>query len=76
MCHFDPPTVFGSAEHHPTYGINQITNIGLNNSTFVPAFIHYARILFSHYADRVAYWISDVNPLPPPHLWHPACSIC
>ena len=63
MCHFDPPAVFGSAVHYPTYGLNQLGNIGLNNDTFVPAFVNYARILLSHYADRVPYWISQSRAL-------------
>ncbi|KAJ5915872.1 glycoside hydrolase [Penicillium verhagenii] len=62
MCHFDPPTVFGTAKHYPTYGLNTVANIGLNNDTIVPAFVNYARILFAHYADRVPYWITLNEP--------------
>lgn len=61
MCHFDTPAVFGTASHMPLYNHQNgggAYNIGLNNDTIVDAFVNYARILFSNYADRVPYWIS------------------
>ncbi|KAI0189867.1 glycoside hydrolase [Astrocystis sublimbata] len=62
LFHFDTPWVFVSSENLTApveYGFN---NGGYQNETFVDAFVNYAQIVLTHYADRVPMWVTFNEP--------------
>lgn len=73
ITHFDTPLQFfagggsnylaglGADLTNTTYGIGGVT-WGYNNETFVDAYVNYAKIALSHFADRVPYWITFNEP--------------
>ncbi|KAE8403267.1 glycoside hydrolase superfamily [Aspergillus pseudonomiae] len=63
LLHFDSPLMFVGSDNtsaHPDIGYN---NGGYQNETFVDAFVNYAKIVLTHYADRVPIWITFNEPL-------------
>ncbi|EAU37619.1 hypothetical protein ATEG_02657 [Aspergillus terreus NIH2624] len=63
LIHFDTPWMFVSGDDstvRPDIGYN---NGGYQNETFVDAFVNYAKIVLSHYADRVPIWVTFNEPL-------------
>jgi len=72
ITHFDTPLQFygGASEYliqiataatTATYGLGGIT-FAYNNATFEDAYVNYAKIVLSHYADRVPIWITFNEP--------------
>jgi len=73
ITHFDTPLQFfggggsnyllalGADLQNQTYGIPGIT-WGYSNETFVEAYVNYAKVVMSHYADRVPYWVTFNEP--------------
>ncbi|KAE8387822.1 glycoside hydrolase superfamily [Aspergillus alliaceus] len=60
--HFDSPLIFVASDNtsaHPDIGNN---NAGYQNETFVDAFVNYAKIVLTHYADRVPIWVTFNEP--------------
>ncbi|KAL1850540.1 hypothetical protein Plec18170_006825 [Paecilomyces lecythidis] len=64
LIHFDTPWIFVSSDENftarPDIGYN---NGGYQNETFVDAYVNYAKIVLSHFADRVPIWITFNEPL-------------
>lgn len=65
ILHFDTPTVFyaaniSAAANPPLIGY---VNGGYQNETFVDAFVNYAKIVMTHYADRVPVFFTFNEPL-------------
>ncbi|KAL5356326.1 glycoside hydrolase superfamily [Aspergillus floccosus] len=63
LIHFDTPWLFVSGDdttRRPDIGYQ---NGGYQNETFVDAFVNYAKIVLSHYADRVPIWVTFNEPL-------------
>ncbi|KAK5072733.1 hypothetical protein LTR64_004795 [Lithohypha guttulata] len=65
LLHFDTPLQFyganlSSAEEPPLIGY---VNGAYQNETFVDAFVNYARIVMTHYGDRVPVWFTFNEPL-------------
>jgi beta-glucosidase/6-phospho-beta-glucosidase/beta-galactosidase len=67
--HFDTPLqFFGGGQEYliqlagttSQYGLG--LNFGFQNSTFEDAYVHYAQIVMSHFADRVPLWITINEP--------------
>ncbi|KAL4874325.1 glycoside hydrolase superfamily [Aspergillus karnatakaensis] len=63
MLHFDSPLYFLKDSN-----ISATPDIGYNNGgywhpEFVDAFVHYGKILFTHFADRVPVWTTFNEPL-------------
>ena len=72
LTHFDTPLQFygGGAEYlqqiaasalNETYGLGGIS-FAYQNATFEDAYVHYAQIALSHFADRVPLWITFNEP--------------
>ncbi|PLB49930.1 glycoside hydrolase [Aspergillus steynii IBT 23096] len=63
LLHFDTPWLFVSTDDnftaHPEIGAY---NGGYYNETFVDAYVNYAKIVLSHFADRVPIWITFTEP--------------
>ncbi|KAI0454305.1 hypothetical protein F5B21DRAFT_504410 [Xylaria acuta] len=62
LFHFDSPWVFVSNDNFtakPDFGAK---NGGYQNETFVDAFVNYAKIVLTHYADRVPIWVTFNEP--------------
>ncbi|KAI0412171.1 glycoside hydrolase [Xylaria grammica] len=62
LIHFDSPWTFVSSDNataKPDFGYQ---NGGYQNETFVDAFVNYAEIVLSHYADRVPIWVTFNEP--------------
>ncbi|KAL4802078.1 glycoside hydrolase superfamily [Aspergillus unguis] len=63
VTHFDSPLVFLQGENYSTdLGVG-VSNGGYHNETFVDAFVNYGKILFTHFADRVPFWITFNEPI-------------
>ncbi|CZT21588.1 related to beta-glucosidase [Ramularia collo-cygni] len=69
LFHFDTPLQFygGGQEYILQYLQTKINfglggNSGFSNATFEDAYVHYATLVMSHYADRVPYWITINEP--------------
>ena len=65
LFHFDTPLQFfaanlTAAQEPPLIGY---VNGGYQNETFVDAFVNYAKIAMTHYADRVPIWFTFNEPL-------------
>lgn len=65
LLHFDTPIQFygsnlSSAADPPLIGYD---NGGYQNETFVDAFVNYAQIVMTHFADRVPTWFTFNEPL-------------
>ncbi|KAF3909291.1 Lactase [Dactylellina cionopaga] len=65
MLHFDSPLQFFAANVSAKWNDVLIgyTNGGYQNSTFEDAFVHYGKILLTHYSDRVPIWFTFNEPL-------------
>ncbi|EPS42178.1 hypothetical protein H072_3941 [Dactylellina haptotyla CBS 200.50] len=65
MLHFDTPLQFFAANVSAKWDDVAIgyTNGAYQNSTFEEAFVHYGKILLTHYADRVPIWFTFNEPL-------------
>ncbi|KAA8647326.1 glycoside hydrolase family 1 protein [Aspergillus tanneri] len=62
LLHFDSPLIFVAGENssaRPDFGLS---NGGYQNETFVDAFVNYAKIVLTHYADRVPIWVTFNEP--------------
>ncbi|CAG7959230.1 unnamed protein product [Penicillium olsonii] len=63
LLHFDTPWLFVSSDDNftakPDIGYY---NGGYHNETFVDAYVNYAKIVLSHFADRVPIWVSFNEP--------------
>ncbi|KAK5994775.1 Beta-glucosidase 4 [Cladobotryum mycophilum] len=64
LLHFDTPLQFFAANlsaisDRPYIGYN---NGGYQNETFADAFVHYAKVVMTHYADRVPVWFTFNEP--------------
>ncbi|BFZ56883.1 hypothetical protein PYCC9005_003933 [Savitreella phatthalungensis] len=72
ITHFDTPLQFyggGGKAFIPSfisgpqpYGAGFGLNLAYQNSTFVDAYVNYAKIVLAHYADRVPRWITFNEP--------------
>lgn len=65
LLHFDTPLQFFGANlstiaDRPDIGY---VNGGYQNETFADAFVHYAKVAMTHYADRVPVWFTFNEPL-------------
>ncbi|KAH3147463.1 hypothetical protein LV164_005586 [Aspergillus fumigatus] len=63
LLHFDSPWMFvagGNFTAKPDIGYN---NGGYHNEAFVDAFVNYAKIVLTHFADRVPIWVTFNEPL-------------
>lgn len=64
LLHFDTPLAFygnlSTAADSPELGY---VNGGYQNETFEDAFVHYAKVAMSHYANRVPTWFTFNEPL-------------
>jgi beta-glucosidase/6-phospho-beta-glucosidase/beta-galactosidase len=65
LLHFDTPLQFYGANlssigDRPLIGY---VNGGYQNETFPDAFVHYAKLVMTHYADRVPLWFTFNEPL-------------
>lgn len=65
LLHFDVPVQFyaaniTAAQEPPLIGY---VNGGYQNETFIDAFVNYAQIVMTHYADRVPVWFTFNEPL-------------
>ncbi|KAH6896616.1 family 1 glycoside hydrolase [Thelonectria olida] len=64
LLHFDTPLTFygnlSTAADRPELGY---VNGAYQNETFEDAFVHYAKVAMSHYADRVPTWFTFNEPL-------------
>ncbi|GIK07199.1 hypothetical protein Aspvir_002855 [Aspergillus viridinutans] len=62
LLHFDSPLMFvdGGNLAKPDIGYS---NGGYQNETFVDAFVNYAKIVLTHFADRVPIWVTFNEPL-------------
>lgn len=62
LTHFDTPLVFnGNQSVAGKYDL-ATQYAGFANETFVDAFVNYAKIVLTHYADRVPIWVSINEP--------------
>jgi len=62
--HFDTPLLFfGNLTTVYDDALIGYVNGGYQNDTFQNAFVNYGKILLTHYADRVPYWMSFNEPL-------------
>ncbi|KAI0515464.1 glycoside hydrolase [Xylaria bambusicola] len=62
LFHFDSPWTFVSSDNFtatPDFGSK---NGGYQNETFVDAFVNYAKIVLTHYSDRVPIWVTFNEP--------------
>lgn len=62
LLHFDSPWLFVSSDNfsaHPDIGN---ANGGYQNETFVESFVNYAKVVLTHYADRVPVWFTFNEP--------------
>lgn len=67
LLHFDSPLQFygddlDRAKNPPPEGFGYQDG-GYNNQTFQDAFVHYAKVVMTHYADRVPVWFTFNEPL-------------
>jgi len=66
LIHFDTPIQFfgpnpiAATGQRATVGF---ANGGYQNETFVDAFVHYGKILMTHFGDRVPIWVTFNEPL-------------
>lgn len=65
LLHFDTPIVFFQANVSQTHAKPLVgyDNGGYQNETFVDAFVNYAKIVMTHYADRVPVFFTFNEPL-------------
>ncbi|KAL7785408.1 glycoside hydrolase family 1 protein [Trichoderma afarasin] len=64
LIHFDTPLQFYAANvsslyEKPTVGYN---NGAYQNETFLDSFVHYGKIVMTHFADRVPLWVTFNEP--------------
>src|SRR5699024_4296221 len=62
LLHFDSPWLFVSSDHFsatPDFGN---ANGCYHNETFVDSFVNYAKVVLTHYADRVPVWFTFNEP--------------
>ncbi|KAH8801374.1 beta-glucosidase [Xylogone sp. PMI_703] len=57
LTHGDVPLVFGSP-----LVLGGVSDLGYSNEKFVDAFLYYAKIVLTRYADRVPYWVTINEP--------------
>ncbi|KAI1736968.1 glycoside hydrolase [Xylaria scruposa] len=62
LIHFDSPWTFVSSHDFTTKPDIGATTGGYQNETFVDAFVNYAKIVLTHYADRVPIWVTFNEP--------------
>ncbi|KAI1749539.1 glycoside hydrolase [Xylaria castorea] len=63
LFHFDSPWVFVSSNDFTVKPDIGATSGGYQNETFVDAFANYAKIVLTHYADRVPIWFTFNEPI-------------
>ena len=63
LIHFDSPWMFVSSDDFHARPDMGIYNGGYQNETFVDAFVNYAKIVLTHFADRVPTWVTFNEPL-------------
>ncbi|KAK6347317.1 hypothetical protein TWF696_007388 [Orbilia brochopaga] len=65
MLHFDTPLQFFAGNVTSRFKDPMIGffNGGFQNATFEDAFVHYGKLLLTHYADRVPIWFTFNEPL-------------
>ncbi|KAF7587723.1 hypothetical protein BBP40_006830 [Aspergillus hancockii] len=62
LLHFDTPWMFVSSDNPSAKPDIGVYNGGYQNETFLDTFVNYAKIVLSHYADRVPVWVTFNEP--------------
>ncbi|KAE8139825.1 glycoside hydrolase superfamily [Aspergillus pseudotamarii] len=62
LLHFDSPLMFVGSDNRSVHPHIGYYNGGYQNETFVDAFVNYAKIVLTHYADRVPIWVTFNEP--------------
>lgn len=62
LIHFDSPWPFVSSDNFSATPDIGNANGGYHNETFVDSFVNYAKIVLTHYADRVPVWFTFNEP--------------
>ncbi|TLD33574.1 hypothetical protein PspLS_00051 [Pyricularia sp. CBS 133598] len=65
LIHFDTPLQFYEDPYNPGPSRLGYSNGAYSNETFQDAFVHYGKVLMTHFADRVPVWFTYNEPL----LW-------
>ncbi|KAJ9131005.1 Beta-glucosidase 1B [Pleurostoma richardsiae] len=63
LYHFDTPLQFYNNLTHRKDAHIGVYNGGYDNSTFEDAFVHYGKIIMTHFADRVPIWFTWNEPV-------------